>query len=89
MESVIEKIRLMITCLPSDPEKAVTVILDILENGIAETKEEQCGTTSECSKVVRSAVGAPATKRGLCEIGRRSDCQCCKELKGLIDATDE
>ncbi|KAJ6585325.1 hypothetical protein B0H19DRAFT_1320808 [Mycena capillaripes] len=88
MESVIDQIRRRIARAPSDPEKDVTAILDILEKGIAETRKEQCGTTSECSKVLRSAVGAPTTKRNLCEVGR-NDCQCCKKLKGPIAVTDE
>ncbi|KAF8214902.1 hypothetical protein K438DRAFT_2008430 [Mycena galopus ATCC 62051] len=57
LESVIEKIRTKTARLSSDPEKACTEILNILEDGIKESLEEACCTTSECS-AMRAANGA-------------------------------
>ncbi|KAJ6504604.1 hypothetical protein C8R47DRAFT_1102896 [Mycena vitilis] len=54
MEDVIEKIRQEIYSPSSDPEEPFAAILKIMDKGIEVTKEEPCGTTLECSRIIQS-----------------------------------
>ncbi|KAJ7830264.1 hypothetical protein B0H13DRAFT_2114639 [Mycena leptocephala] len=69
LEDIIDNFRRRLGHDSGDPEREFAMFLGIVEKGIEEVRDGQCGIALGCSKVTRSVFTTGTSKRKLCEVG--------------------
>jgi hypothetical protein len=77
LEDIIDNFRRRLGHDSGDPEREFAMFLGIVEKGIEEVRDGQCGIALGCSKVARSVFTTGTSKRKLREVGGDDSRQGC------------